>query len=276
MSAAKFRVGRARSLLSAARGNMLTIMAVASFLFSAVLAATYELELLDQCAILQPSAIQTQHGNAYLVPLNGIAGRAFLSGLIYPEDSTAWPNSSTLEFIENGRRLGPGHSFHSEIATLGSGRYSHWQGYLVFSSSDNTDPRSNGRVYSIRQPPSAFLVLLFTAAGILISLASIRKSLKTGGMAPVRGFLEMVLPKESVRVRIADTIHGHNFSVILSLIGVEAYFLWKFGLIPIENMDGSYYAHFADQLSFAIGMTTIPAQDWQDDLTAISGCLDTL
>jgi hypothetical protein len=265
MSAAKFRLGWDRTLLIAARGNILPIIAVASFLFSAVLAATYEQGLLDQSAVLQPSAIQAQRGNAYLAPFNGIAGRAFLSELIYPEDSMAWPNGSTLEFIENGRRLGPAHSLHSEIETLGSGRYSHWQGYLVFSSSDNTDPRSNGRVYSIRQPPSGFLVLLFTAAGILISLASIRKSLKTGGMAPVRGFLEMVLPRSRYVCGLPILSTGVNLSVISSLIAVEAYFLWKFGLTPIENTDGSYYAHFADQLSFAIGMRTVPApEDWQD------------
>jgi hypothetical protein len=249
MSAAKFRLGWDRTLLIAARGNILPIIAVASFLFSAVLAATYEQGLLDQSAVLQPSAIQAQRGNAYLAPFNGIAGRAFLSELIYPEDSMAWPNGSTLEFIENGRRLGPAHSLHSEIETLGSGRYSHWQGYLVFSSSDNTDPRSNGRVYSIRQPPSAFLVLLFTAAGILISLASIRKSLKTGGMAPVRSFLRIGLP----------------ISTLLCIIAVEAYFLWKFGLTPIENRDGWFYARFADQLSFAAGVTPLPpAEDWRD------------
>jgi hypothetical protein len=55
---------------------------------------------------------------------------------------------SSVLLYEGAKLLGPPHSLHSDIATLGHGRYSHWQGQgIVFSASDNSDPNSNGRPY---------------------------------------------------------------------------------------------------------------------------------
>ena len=55
---------------------------------------------------------------------------------------------SPVLLYENDRLLGPAHSSHDDIAHLGEGRYSHWkqQGFF-FSSSDKSDPNSNGRSY---------------------------------------------------------------------------------------------------------------------------------
>jgi hypothetical protein len=55
---------------------------------------------------------------------------------------------SPILLYEDDRLLGPAHSRHADIAALGGGRYSHWktQG-MVFSSSDNSDPNTNGRRY---------------------------------------------------------------------------------------------------------------------------------
>jgi len=36
------------------------------------------------------------------------------------------------------------------VRQLGGGRYSVWGNFLYFSSSDNSDPRTNGRVYRLR------------------------------------------------------------------------------------------------------------------------------
>lgn len=55
---------------------------------------------------------------------------------------------STLRLFEDGIELGPGHSMHDEIFKDGDGRFSHWGQWLMFSSSDGSDPRSNGRTYS--------------------------------------------------------------------------------------------------------------------------------
>ena len=62
---------------------------------------------------------------------------------------------STIELYENGRRLGPAHSDHSDVASLGQGRFSHWRGNgttMYWSSSDNTDPATNGRAYWVVKP----------------------------------------------------------------------------------------------------------------------------
>jgi hypothetical protein len=56
---------------------------------------------------------------------------------------------STLRLFEDGVALGPAHAAFDTIRKVGKGHYNHWQNVLFFSASDNTDPRLNGRVYSI-------------------------------------------------------------------------------------------------------------------------------
>lgn len=59
--------------------------------------------------------------------------------------------SSMLILLEDGMPLAAPHTAHHEIRRLGCGRYSHWGRYIYFSSSDNTDPRRNGRFYRLVQ-----------------------------------------------------------------------------------------------------------------------------
>jgi hypothetical protein len=55
---------------------------------------------------------------------------------------------SRVLIYEDDKPLGPPHSPHADIAGLGMGRFSHWRGQgFVFSSSDNSDPATNGRSY---------------------------------------------------------------------------------------------------------------------------------
>ena len=56
---------------------------------------------------------------------------------------------SWLRLLENGKPLGPAHALHEVIWTSGRGAFSHWGESLLFSSSDNSDPRTNGREYRI-------------------------------------------------------------------------------------------------------------------------------
>jgi len=62
-------------------------------------------------------------------------------------DSSGAGRRSSLELFEGTRPLGPAHSLHADIRTRGGGRYSHWGNALYFSTSDNSDPRTNGRSY---------------------------------------------------------------------------------------------------------------------------------
>ncbi len=80
-------------------------------------------------------------------PLNG--GHGYTAAL--PE---AWPaddpdgDRSALALFEDGKPLGPGHTVHADVRALGGGRFSHWDGHLYFSSSDGSDPNTNGRTYT--------------------------------------------------------------------------------------------------------------------------------
>lgn len=80
----------------------------------------------------------TETGNCYLASLP--------ERLLSDRDS-----ASALRLFENGREIGPAHASHSEIRQLGAGRYSHWGNQLYFSTSDNSDPRTNGRRYTVRE-----------------------------------------------------------------------------------------------------------------------------
>ena len=58
--------------------------------------------------------------------------------------------STAVLFEDNVPLPGPTHVLRDEIRKLGNGRYSFWFGDVYFSASDNSDPRQNGRSYSVR------------------------------------------------------------------------------------------------------------------------------
>jgi hypothetical protein len=90
------------------------------------------------CGQLDSAQIAGEQGNAYIV------GKDFG----FPADTFEFPTQSSLILLENGRPLGPAHTLHADIRSLGRGRYSHWYSSLYFASSDNSDPGVNGRRYA--------------------------------------------------------------------------------------------------------------------------------
>lgn len=85
------------------------------------------------------SKITTDGGYAYSISQNfGTTG-----------DSNSQPSISKLRVFEDGKELGPAHSLHADIRSKGNGRFSHWGGSLIFSASDNSDPRTNGKKYTV-------------------------------------------------------------------------------------------------------------------------------
>ena len=91
--------------------------------------------------------VQHEIGNAYIITQN----------FRTPADTSAAPTQSKLQIYENGKALGPAHSLHADIRNIGKGRFSHWQrssgASLRFSTSDNSDPRTNGRTYTYQILP---------------------------------------------------------------------------------------------------------------------------
>lgn len=72
----------------------------------------------------------------------------------YADDDLSNQRSPVIVY-ENMTPLGPGHAQRAEVEDLGRGRFYHstavgtpesWR-YVVFSTSDNSDPRTNGRTY---------------------------------------------------------------------------------------------------------------------------------
>jgi MoaA/NifB/PqqE/SkfB family radical SAM enzyme len=57
---------------------------------------------------------------------------------------------SDAVLYEDGVSLPNPNAMHDEIRSLGAGRYSLWSGWLYFSSSDNSEPITNGRAYVLR------------------------------------------------------------------------------------------------------------------------------
>ena len=65
------------------------------------------------------------------------------------EENNDADQHSPVVLYEDGKPLGPAHSMYADIASKGGGRYTHLKNLgMVFSSSDNTDPRKNGRHYT--------------------------------------------------------------------------------------------------------------------------------
>lgn len=71
-----------------------------------------------------------------------------------PPDTLASLFQSKLQLYENGIALGPAHSIHVDIANFGQGRFSHFTDgnapWIYFSATDNSNPATNGRVYSYK------------------------------------------------------------------------------------------------------------------------------
>lgn len=87
--------------------------------------------------------------NAAIEFEGGHLWRALLPEGFSQGDSENEPFRSTVVLLEDGCELGAGHSEHSDISSLGLGRYSHWNRQIWFSSSDNTSPLENGRRYEL-------------------------------------------------------------------------------------------------------------------------------
>jgi glycosyltransferase involved in cell wall biosynthesis len=91
-------------------------------------------------------------GFARLTDIRADSGHGWLAKLPSHKassDSLTHPNRSTLVVLEDEVRLGPAHSTHDTVRRIGKGAYSHWGDCLYFSSSDNSDPTRNGRVYAV-------------------------------------------------------------------------------------------------------------------------------
>lgn len=85
-------------------------------------------------------------------PFQHEIGQAWLFKLpqfVDQADTATKQSFSKLMLFEDGVMLQHNHTLHSVIRDSGKGTYSHWNEHLLFSSTDNTDPNTNGRKYEI-------------------------------------------------------------------------------------------------------------------------------
>jgi hypothetical protein len=126
-----------------------------------IAAAVGVVTLIAQCFIptatqvIDPSGIYSNGGNSFQI--TGVPLPKWHWLFQIRSDQVAYPHQSNLVITEDGKPLGPPHSYHHEIKESGGGRYSHWwppmESVVIFSTSDNSDPRTNGRKYEISARP---------------------------------------------------------------------------------------------------------------------------
>jgi hypothetical protein len=98
--------------------------------------------------VLEPTEMRRELGRSWYVTLPPAWQER--------SDDVDHPQRSTAVLLEDGRPLGPAHAVHATIREHGGGAYSHWLDQVYFSTSDGSDPRSNGREYVLQlAPPQA-------------------------------------------------------------------------------------------------------------------------
>lgn len=87
------------------------------------------------------------------------SGHAYVGHFLFigpKPDKRGNQNQSTLQLFEDDKLLGPQHISSDDVARTGHGLYLFWSEngdtVVVFSSSDNSDPDTNGRTYRIFDP----------------------------------------------------------------------------------------------------------------------------
>jgi SAM-dependent methyltransferase len=93
-----------------------------------------------------------QGGHCWAAPLPALVGEANCHLVNNWDVRTRSP----LVVYENGLPLGPAHSPPAHTRAEGGGRFAHWYESLLFSSSDNSDPNTNGRTYAYSLSPRFF------------------------------------------------------------------------------------------------------------------------
>jgi hypothetical protein len=89
--------------------------------------------------IRMPTPFAANGGYSYVVNLPELERLA--------DNINEMPDGSPVVICENHWIIGPAHALHRDITERGRGRFSHWGTDLVFSTSDNSDPNTNGRSY---------------------------------------------------------------------------------------------------------------------------------
>lgn len=118
---------------------------------------------------LDPSRMTPLDGHAFKVP-----------GLWFGVGDQVDRPRSAIALFEDDRPLEPRAAPHASIRDEGRGAWSHWTRWIIFSSSDGSDPRSNGRRYSVvgLTAPVRIGSVLVTLVALGMMIRSLRRLLR--------------------------------------------------------------------------------------------------
>jgi hypothetical protein len=164
-----------RLFIGNSNGKKLLNLAVALAIAFALLAAFAFWHPRSVLIRINAEDIHPLRGNAYATVLPAPRGWLPMS---YRGDSYE-TKISRLQMLENSLSFGIPHAIQSSVETQGYGRYLHLRGTeLYFSTPDNSDPRTNGRIYQVIVPvtPNANIVSgMFILALTLVTFAIVRR-----------------------------------------------------------------------------------------------------
>jgi hypothetical protein len=191
----------------------------------------------DRIGTVPKAAIQHVDGHQFLIrDVLRYASTGGLTDLFYSSatDTNDDPGlPSQLGVRENGRPLGPAHSMHQDIADQGNGLFSDWTNGLRFSTSDNSDPRTNDRTYSIVQHAETLrLIALPALAFILLAWLQRRRSTDV--------LLESRLAAAAIRTGVHSPIVWY---AVTGALGCYIICCYVFGAppIPLISPDSTSY-----------------------------------
>lgn len=117
---------------------------------------------------MAPDGISPDGGHAYTFN----PGFSIRWPYVVPSHPEHELSSDDVRLTEDGRPIGTLEPSHEVIRQLGQGRHNLWQGTLWFSTSDDTDPRTNARTYGVevqtRLLPSLARVRTCSIAALLL------------------------------------------------------------------------------------------------------------
>lgn len=220
-------------------------------------------EVFAPSVVMRIQAVEARHddGLAYTVPLGKHSRILFELRSDGPDSADA----SELILFENGKSLGPAHSSHAEIRRQGTGRFSHWNTALWFSSSDATDPRTNGRDYLVEarfsvKPAWQIIGLVAFVAALLPLLAVLVKRIRTGPWSSradeiARFISALEEPQQYTRVCVPSMV-----LFVAGAAGAAAVLYgWHFGGTSTTGLAVARYLPISDAMGYHSCATSIAA-----------------
>ena len=170
------------------------------------------------------------HADTHAYHNAGHAYYIYPFNVLHGGDTASNGSYSKLRLFENGVELGPAHTQHVTIQASGGGRFSHWYSSLYFSASDNSDPRTNGRSYSIAIPSSEVSGPVFygridpsTVQAVQGNAYGLTREWGTVGDSPSAGTISRLrLYEDGVPLGPAHTLHATIVST-----GLGSYSHWN-------------------------------------------------